>query len=343
MTQPPSPLTMLFSRHTRRREFITLLGGAAVAWPLGARAQQTGRIARVGVLGPDLSNPVTGPGYQVFLSELRKLGSTEGQNLVMEYRRTDEGLQKAFTGANEIIAAKADVLVANGPEIALQAATAARPAVPVVMLANNYDPFARGYVKSLAQPGGNVTGLFYRQPELAVKQLELLVEAFPERTRVAVLSDSASPDQLSAIEGAVQSMRLSLRSLKLENPPYDFDAAFRTVVQGEAQMLHILSSPLFTPQCALIAELAIRNRLPTMFIFRHYVEAGGLMSYGVDTKPMWRRAASYVAKILRGAQPSDLPVEQAANFEFAVNLKTAKAIGVTLPTSILLRADEVIE
>ncbi len=327
----------------KRRDFITLLSGAAVAWPLGARAQQTGRIARVGVLGPDLSNPVTGPGYQVFLSELRKLGFTEGQNLVMEYRRTDEGLQKAFTGANEIIAAKADVLVANGPEIALQAATAARPAVPVVMLANNYDPFARGYVKSLAQPGGNVTGLFYRQPELAVKQLELLVEAFPERTRVAVLSDSASPDQLSAIEGAVQSMRLSLRSLKLENPPYDFDAAFRTVVQGEAQMLHILSSPLFTPQSALIAELAIRNRLPTMFIFRHYVEAGGLMSYGVDTKPMWRRAASYVAKILRGAQPSDLPVEQAANFEFAVNLKTAKAIGVTLPTSILLRADEVIE
>jgi putative ABC transport system substrate-binding protein len=327
----------------RRREFITLLGGAVLDWPLGASAQQTGRIARVGVLGPDLSNPVTGPGYQVFLSELRKLGFTEGQNLVMEYRRTDEGLQKAFTGANEIIAAKADVLVANGPEIALQAATAARPAVPVVMLANNYDPFARGYVKSLAQPGGNVTGLFYRQPELAVKQLELLVEAFPERTRVAVLSDSASPDQLSAIEGAVQSMRLSLRSLKLENPPYDFDAAFRTVVQGEAQMLHILSSPLFTPQSALIAELAIRNRLPTMFIFRHYVEAGGLMSYGVDTKPMWRRAASYVAKILRGAQPSDLPVEQAANFEFAVNLKTAKAIGVTLPTSILLRADEVIE
>jgi putative tryptophan/tyrosine transport system substrate-binding protein len=327
----------------RRREFITLLGGAVLDWPLGASAQQTGRIARVGVLGPDLSNPVTGPGYQVFLSELRKLGFTEGQNLVMEYRRTDAGLQKAFTGANEIIAAKADVLVANGPEIALQAATAARPAVPVVMLANNYDPFARGYVKSLAQPGGNVTGLFYRQPELAVKQLELLVEAFPERTRVAVLSDSASPDQLSAIEGAVQSMRLSLRSLKLENPPYDFDAAFRTVVQGEAQMLHILSSPLFTPQSALIAELAIRNRLPTMFIFRHYVEAGGLMSYGVDTKPMWRRAASYVAKILRGAQPSDLPVEQAANFEFAVNLKTAKAIGVTLPTSILLRADEVIE
>jgi putative ABC transport system substrate-binding protein len=325
-----------------RRDFITILGAAA-AWPLVARAQQPGRIARVGVLGPDLSNPVTGPGYQVFLSEMRKLGFTEGQNLVIEYRRTDEGLPKAFTGANEMVAAKADVLVANGPEISLQAAAAARPAVPIVMLANNYDPFARGYVKSLAQPGGNVTGLFYRQPELAVKQLELLMEAFPERTRVGVLLDSASLDQLSAIESAGQSMRLSPRSLRLENPPYDFEAAFRTLVQGEAQMLHVLSSPLFTPQSALIAQLAIRNRLPTMFIFRHYVEAGGLMSYGVDTGPMWRRAASYVAKILRGAQPADLPVEQAANFEFAVNLKTAKAIGIELPTSILLRADEVIE
>jgi ABC transporter substrate binding protein len=184
----------------KRRELIALLGGAAAAWPLAARAQQTGRIARVGVLGPDLNNSVTGPGYQVFLSELRKLGFTEGQNLVVEYRRTDEGLPKAFTGANEMVAAKADVLVANGPEIALQAATAARPAVPIVMLATNYDPFARGYVKSLAQPGGNITGLYYRQPELAVKQLELLVEAFPERTRVAVLLDSASADQLSAIE-----------------------------------------------------------------------------------------------------------------------------------------------
>ena len=326
----------------KRREFITLLGGA-VAWPLAARAQQADRVRRVGVLGPSPDNPVSGPGYQIFVSEMHKLGFTEGQNLVVEYRRTDEGLEKAFTGANELVAAKADVLVANGPEISLQAANAARPAVPIVMLANNYDPFARGYVKSLAHPGGNITGLFYRQPELAVKQLELLVEAFPERTRVAVLWDSVSTDQLSAIERAVPSMRLSLHSLKLENPPYDFDAAFRTLLQGEAQMVQVLSSPLFSPQHAHIAELAIRHHLPTMFIFKYYVEAGGLMSYGVDSGPLWRRAASYVAKILRGAQPAELPVEQAQNFEFAVNLKTAKAIGIELPTSILLRADEVIE
>jgi putative tryptophan/tyrosine transport system substrate-binding protein len=327
----------------RRREFIQFLGSSLAGWPLAARAQQAGKIARVGVLAADLSNPVTGPGYQILLSELRKLGFTEGRNLVVDHRRTDEGLEKAFIGANELVAAKADVLVANGPEISLQAAHAARPAVPIVMMANNYDPFARGYVKSLANPGGNITGLFYRQPELAVKQLELLVEAFPERTRVAVLWDSVSTDQLSAIERAVPSMRLSLHSLKLENPPYDFDAAFRTLLQGEAQMVQVLSSPVFSPQHAHIAELAIRHHLPTMFIFKYYVEAGGLMSYGLDTGPLWRRAASYVAKILRGARPAELPVEQANNFEFAVNLKTAKAIGIELPTSILLRADEVIE
>src|SRR2546430_2829444 len=287
----------------RRREFITLLGGVA-AWPLAARAQQPGRIARVGVLGPDLNNSVTGPGYQVFLSELRKLGFTEGQNLVVEYRRTDEGMPKAFIGANEMVAAKADVLVANGPEISLQAATAARPAVPIVMLANNYDPFARGYVKSLAQPGGNITGLYYRQPELAVKQLELLVEAFPERTRVAILWDPVSADQLSAIERAEQSMRLSLRSLKLENPPYDFDAVFRTVVRGEAQMLHVLSSPAFNPQRAHIAELAIGHRLPTMFIFRTYVEAGGRLFHCVGNRPTRGPPPPSPATIFLGAAPA---------------------------------------
>src|SRR5262245_36514592 len=148
----------------KRREFITLIGGAA-AWPLAARAQQAGRIARVGVLGPDLNNSVAGPGYQVFLSELRKLGFTEGQNLVVDYRRTDEGMPKAFIGANEMVAAKADVLVANGPEISLQAATAARPAVPIVRLANNYEPFARGYVRSHGQPRGARAGLYHRPPD----------------------------------------------------------------------------------------------------------------------------------------------------------------------------------
>jgi len=326
----------------KRREFITLLGGAT-AWPLTGRAQQPSKIMRVGWLGPSPDLPFQMLGRQILLSGLRKLGFNKGQNLVLEHRRTDQGLANAFIGANELVAAKADLLVADGPEISLQAATAVRPAVPVVMLAINYDPFERGYVKTLAQPGGHVTGLFYRQPELATKQLELLVEAFPERRRVAALWDVVSEEQFRAAEGAAQSMRLALRPLKLENPPYDFDAAFRNAVQEEAQMVLVLSSPSFTNQRTRIAELAIRYHLPTMNTFKIYVEAGGLMSYGVDPAPIYNRAASYVAKILRGANPADLPIEQANNFEFALNLKTANALSVTLPTSVLLRADEVIE
>jgi putative tryptophan/tyrosine transport system substrate-binding protein len=328
----------------RRRQFISLLGGAAT-WPLAARAQeqQPRKVARVGWLAARLDNPVQSLGHQVLISGLRKLGFTEGQNLVLEHRPTDEGLAKAFAGANELVAAKADVLVADGPEIALQAATAARPPVPVVMLANNYDPFERGYVKTLRQPGSHVSGVFYRQQELAAKQLELLAEAFPERQRVAVLWDATSDDTFRSAERAAQSMQLLLHSLKLETPPYDFDAAFRLLAQGQSQTVLVLSSPLFTAHRVRIAELAIQYRLPTMFIFKTYVEAGGLMSYGVDPVAMYQRAASYVAKILRGAQPADLPVEQASNFVFALNLKTAKAIGIMLPTSILLRADEVIE
>jgi ABC-type uncharacterized transport system substrate-binding protein len=222
-------------------------------------------------------------------------------------------------------------------------ADAARPAVPIVILAVNYDPIARGYVKSLAQPGGNVTGIVSRQLELAAKQLALLAEAFPDRTRVAALWDAQSADQFGAAERAAQSTGVSLRSVKFENPPYDFDAAFRSLGQDGAQALLVLSSPMFVSYREKLAALAIQYRLPAIYILKHYVEAGGLMSYGVDFNPMMRRVASFIAKILRGAQPADLPVEQVDSFEFVVNLKTAKAMGMKLPTSILLRADEVIE
>ena len=160
---------------------------------------------------------------------------------------------------------------------------------------------------------------------------------------MAVLWDTTSEDTFRSAERAAHSMQLLLQSLKLENPPYDFDVAFRTLAEGQSQTVLVLSSPLFTPHRVRIAEIAIQHRMPTMFIFKTYVEAGGLMSYGVDPVAMYQRAASYVAKILRGAQPADLTVEQASNFLFALNLKSAKALGITLPTSILLRADEVIE
>jgi putative tryptophan/tyrosine transport system substrate-binding protein len=250
----------------KRRDFITLLGSAAAVWSLGARAQQSGKVARVGVLASDRANPITGEGLQILLAELHKLGFTEGQNLLVEHRRVDEGVAKAFAGANDLVAAKADVLVVSGAELALQAADAARPPVPIVMLANNFDPIARGYVKSLSHPGGNITGLVYRQPELAAKQLELLAEAFPGRPRVGVLWDEYSVDGLDSAERVARSLRLTLRPLKLENPPYDWDMAFRTLSEREAQMLLVLSSPLFTPHRARIAELALRHRLPSMSI-----------------------------------------------------------------------------
>ena len=163
------------------------------AWPLAARAQQGGKVSRVGILASNRANPVTGEGLPIFLTELHKLGFTEGQNFFVEHRSVDEGVAKAFAGADDLVAAKADVLVASGAELALQAADAARPPVPIVMLANNFDPIARGYVKSLSHPGGNITGLIYRQPELAAKQLELLAEAFPGRSRVGVLWDEPLP------------------------------------------------------------------------------------------------------------------------------------------------------
>jgi ABC-type uncharacterized transport system substrate-binding protein len=215
--------------------------------------------------------------------------------------------------------------------------------IPIVIVAVNYDPIERGYVSSLAHPGGNITGAFYRQPELAAKQLELLTQAFPNATRLGVLWDALSADQFAAAEPVARARQLALQPLKLEKPPYDFAAAFRMLAQGGAQMVLVLSSPFFSGHRPEIAEAARAHRLPTMFIFRSYVDSGGLMSYGVDQVPMYRRIAAYIAKIFNGAKPADLPVEQASNFELVVNLRTARALGIELPTAILLRADEVIE
>jgi len=185
--------------------------------------------------------------------------------------------------------------------------------------------------------------LFTRQPELAAKQLQLPVEAFTGKDRLGVLWDDQTAEQFASAEHEAQKMRLGMKSIKLTSPPYDFETAFRSAEENGVQILLVLSSPLFAPHSKEIADLAMRYQLPAMFTFRTYVKDGGLMSYGVDTDPLYRRGAAFVAKILRGAKASDLPVEQATNFELTVNLKTAKAAGFTLPTSILLRANEVIE
>ena len=327
----------------RRRKFITLIGGAAAGWPLSARAQQAEGMADVGMLGPNPDVTLASIGYRAFSAELQKLGFTQGKNLQLDYRRTDQGMDRAVAAARELVAAKSNVIVAIGPEISLRAALAPNSGLPIVILAFNYDPIARGYVETLARPGGNITGVFTRQPELAVKQLQLLVEAFPEKNHLGILWDDQTTEQFESAEQEAQKNRLAMKSIKLTSPPYDFEKAFRAANEGGVQILLVLSSPLFAPHSKEIADLAMRYRLPTMFTFKFYVEAGGLMSYGVDTEPLYRRGAAFVAKILRGAKASDLPVEQASYFELTVNLKTAKSAGFTLPTSILLRANEVIE
>jgi len=234
------------------------------------------------------------------------------------------------------------LLVTEGTEAALQAAKAASQSTPIVMWANNFDPIRRGYVKSLASSGGNVTGIVSQQTELAAKQVELLTQAFPERTRLAILYDGISAGQFDAAARQAKLLHLDVQSQKLENPPYDFDAAFRTLAGGTLQMLLVLSSPFFTPYRVHIADLAIAQRLPTMFIFKSYVEAGGLVSYGADPSAIFRQLASMQRKYSTGPS-ADLPVEQAVKFQLVVNLKTAKTIGAEPSTAIQLRADEVIE
>jgi len=313
-------------RQVKRREFITLLGGAA-AWPLTARAQQARQVARIGFLGPEPENMLFATNYPVFLTELRKLGFTEGQNLIIEHRRMDEGASKTFAGAAELIRSNVDVVVAFGPELALKAAVAASPTVPIVMIAVNFDPMAGGYVSDITRPERNITGVVFRAPELAAKQLGLLVEAFPDVKPIAALWEQASAEQFDAAERAAQSMHIELRSYRVENPPFDFDAAFRAIAQDRSRMVLVLSGPTFSIQRAHIADLAMQHRLPTMFTFKYYVEAGGLMSYGIDTVPIFRR----------------LPVVQSSKFELVINSQTATVLGIDVPPTLLARADEVIE
>jgi putative ABC transport system substrate-binding protein len=325
----------------RRRNFLSVLGGAA-AWPLVAHGQQPGRLIRLAFLGPTLNNPAWIEQYQAFRTRLGELGFREGQNITTDYLSIDDP-RGPFVNVAELMRSPPDLLVASGPEPALQSVVGASGFIPVIMVAINFDPVARGYVQSLARPGGNITGLVFQQVELAQKQVELLTQAFPERTRLAVLFDALSGQVSAAAEQTAKALNLEVQALRLENPPYDFDAAFANAAAGGAQMVLVLSGPFFLPHRARVIELANKHRLPSMFNVKHWAQTGGLMSYGADFPLMLRRAAEYVAKILKGVKAADLPVEQPTKFELVVNLKTAKAIGIELPTAILLRADEVIE
>jgi putative tryptophan/tyrosine transport system substrate-binding protein len=325
----------------RRREFILALGGAA-AWSFAARGQKAGNVVRIGFLGASLDSQGMASQYSAFLGELREHGFNEGQNIIVDYRRNDDP-RGIFAVAAELMRLQVDLVVATGPEVALQAVVGASRSIPIVFVAVQYDPVSRGYVNSLDHPGGNITGVFYRQPELAAKQLEILTQAFPQKSRLAVLYDTNSADQFSAADAGAKSMPLQLLPQKLEKPPYNFSVAFQTIAQEGAQMVLVLSSPFFVEHHQWIAAAAIEHRLPTMFVFKSYVIDGGLMSYGVEQLAMYRRIGVYVAKILKGTKPAHLPVEQPTKFELAINLKTARTLGVDIPATVLARADEVIE
>jgi putative ABC transport system substrate-binding protein len=326
-----------------RRDFVGFTVGFVSAVPKVACAQRTRAEVRIGYLGTNRDTPLGAAIYQGFLHQLSLAGFDEKRNLTVVFRPIEQDPAALYSDALALVKSNVDVIVTDGTEAALKAALGASSAVPIVMIATNFDPIARGYVKSLARPGGNVTGVFIQQIELAEKQTELLHQAVPEGVRLAVLWDSLSEGQFAAATRRAKELRFEVYSIKLDNAPYDFDAAFRNLSHSSPQMLLVLSSPNFTQSRSHIAELAIQFRLPTMFIFKTYVEAGGLMSYGVDYVEMHRQAATYAARILTGTKPADLPVQQPIKFEFAVNEKTAKELGLAIPQSILVRADEVFE
>jgi putative ABC transport system substrate-binding protein len=316
---------------------VAFVAGLLTA-PLAAEAQQT-QMYRIGILST--ANPRSAPFYQAFEQRLRALGYVEGQNIAFEYRDAEGKLERLPGLAADLVRLKVNVIVA-ATDAAKRAATKATTTVPILIVGINYDPVALGYVASLARPGANITGVFFLFSELTAKRFELLKEMLPTINRVAVMSDLFAADQLKTVEAANRSIGLTLQKLELRNPP-DLEGAFKIAMRSKAEALFALETPLIFRARKEIAQLALKNRLPTSFAFREYVDAGGLVAYGANFSNMFRRVAEYTDKILKGAKPADLPVEQPTEFELVINLKTAKALGLTIPPSLLLRADQIIE
>jgi putative ABC transport system substrate-binding protein len=327
-----------------RRVFIGTMAGGLLAAPPAAEAQQAAKIARIGYLTGSLA---TGPHLpEAFRQGLRDLGYIEGRNVVIEYRDAEGKLERLPALAAELVALKVDVIVAPGTLHALAAKQATRT-LPIVFGAVA-DPVASGLVTSLARPGGNVTGLSLLAPELVGKCLELLKQAVPGVSRAAVLwhpgglPERTEKDMLTGAEVAARALGVRLQFVEARGPA-DFDRAFSDMTRARAGALTVLTSTMFLIERRRLVDLAAENRLPAVYPWREGVDAGGLMSYGPNFADLFRRAATYVDKILKGTKPGDLPVEQPTKFELVINLKTAKALGLTIPQSLLGRADEIIQ
>jgi putative ABC transport system substrate-binding protein len=329
----------------RRREFIALIGGAG-AWqisgivsPRYGNAQAPPKMLRVGTVS---AQPRTTPLWVHFDQRLRELGYVEGRNLAVEFLESPQ-FDRYDEFMNELVRRKVDIILASGPEIALKSAIAVTKALPIVMIAIDYDPIDDGYVTSLARPTGNVTGLFFRQVELSLKRLQLLSESFPETRAATVFWDQASAEQWRATQSAAATLRFNIAGIELQDQPYDYDRALAQAPPDHRGALVTLTSGIFYRDRHRLANFTLRHRIISVFAFRDWVEAGGLMSYGPNINLLYERAADYVDRIAKGAIPADLPIEQPTKFELAINLKTAGALGLPVPPSLLARADEVIE
>jgi putative tryptophan/tyrosine transport system substrate-binding protein len=326
----------------RRRQFITLLGGAAVAWPLAARAQQPKKVPRIGLLVTTNAS-ASAPRITAFVQRLRQLGWIEGQTVAIEYRWAEGQYDRFAEIAAEFVRLKVDVIVtaATAPVLAAKQATSSIP----IVFAVSGDPVGSGLVASLARPGGNVTGLSLQQAEVGSKRLELLREIVPDLRRLAIIANVSSPMivlEVQEVESKARSLALEVVTLQVDGPD-DISRAFETASQVKADALYVCSDPLTSTNRGRIYAAAQSARLPSVSSEKDHIDAGALVSYGPNFPDLFRRASEYVDKILRGAKPSDLPVEQPTKFELVINLRTARVLGLTVPPALLARADEVIE
>jgi putative ABC transport system substrate-binding protein len=326
----------------RRRAFIALLGAATLAWPRPLRAQRTGKIWRLGVL-ETIPPALNAANFDALREGLRTRGYVEGKNLVIEYRSADGRTERFAELAAELIRLKVDVIVTRGTP-AVQAAKRATATIPIVMAASG-DPLGTGVVAGLAHPGANVTGLSAFTRELLGKRIEMLREAVAGISRVGFLHNMENPvarTQWEELKSAARPLQFEPILLDAQKPE-DIERAFETAVARRADALVVGNDTVTQANLRLVVELAARHRLPATYLSRTFVDAGGLMTYGVSYPDLYRRAATFVDKIFKGAKPADLPIEQPTVFDLVVNLRTAKALGLSIPESFLLRANEVIE
>jgi putative ABC transport system substrate-binding protein len=323
----------------RRRTVISLLGGAAAfaAWPLAARAQQA-KMLRVGFVG---IQPRAAPLYAAFLKRMAELGYQEGPNFAFEYIQAPN-VESYEQGYRQLAERKVDVFLAVGNEPALRAARAVANGGPIVFLAVDFDPQAKGYVGQLARPGGNITGIFVRQLELAAKRVEIVRNEFPGANVVGIAFDAVSREQRDAAVEAARKLGLQPRLLEVKGAQ-DFGDALAAMDTARGQPIVLPASPMFLRDREIIARILLESRFPSVAAFRENTEAGALISYGFDLMGLFHDIADYVHQIARGAKPADMRIEQSSRFHMAVNLKTAAALGISLSDAFVARADEVRE